>query len=80
MPGFDRGDDQGGDPVSPPPAECVVQAEGGDCEQAGSCADAAESAVALQGAAIHPLAETALGIRQGSEDDQGHTRGCQCHG
>jgi hypothetical protein len=48
VPGFDGGDsrdDQGRDPVSPPPAERAIQCESSKSQQAGGGPDAAKGAV-----------------------------------
>ncbi len=51
VPGGDGRDGRGGGRVGPPPAQPSVQRQGGEREQAGGCADAAQGAIALQGAA-----------------------------
>ena len=80
LPGSGGGDGrhgQGGGRIGPPPAQGAVQHQGGEREQTGSCADAAQGAIALKGAAGHPSAETSFGVGQGREDGQREGRGDQ---
>ena len=62
--------DQGGNPVGPPPSGRVVQDQGYQREQAGSRPDAAQGAVTLQSAAVHPPAQPAFGVRQRRQHHQ----------
>jgi len=80
MPGFDasdNGNDQGSDPVGPPPAQRAIQGESSQCQQARGCPDAAQNAVSLQRSASHVRAQPLLRVSERGEYDQGHPGRCQ---